>query len=248
MPVPDMIHTAPANAEKNDMGFIRGSANAGTLILMFCAWLLLNAPEQGEQLWPYFVFGAVFVVLLAHLFHIVLGASFGLFVALMHGIPLAFAAYWLDRTPYEWLEYACWAFAAIYAIIVPRMIRALARTDAGSSHIASGDGLRSTAARTGFDLENLALAVMIVVAIAGLIMGTGLVARQWGLLAGIAAFVLWPITLIVTPWYAAIVNDGWLMLAVVYGGGGAGALMYLRAHPRRNQDAADIPHPAREKP
>lgn len=248
MPVPDMTHTAPANAEKNDMGFIRGSANAGTLILMFCAWLLLNAPEQGEQLWPYFVFGAVFVVLLAHLFHIVLGASFGLFVALMHGIPLALAAYWLDRTPYDWLEYACWAFAAIYAIIVPRMIRALARTDTGSRHIASGDVVHSTAPRTGFDLENLALAALIVVVISGLIMGTGLVARQWGLLAGIAAFILWPITLIVVPWYAAIVNDGWLMLAVVYGGGGAGALLYLRAHPRRNRDAADIPHTAREKP
>jgi hypothetical protein len=241
-----MTPTAPVNAEKNDIGFIRGSANAGALILMFCAWLLLNAPDQREELWPYFVFGAVFIVLLTHLFHVVLGASFGLFVALMHGIPLAFAAYWLDSTPYQWLEYACWAFAAIYAIIVPRMIRALSRTDTGSDRSASHDG--SAAARTGFDFENLALAALIVVVISGLIMGTGLVARQWGLLAGIVAFILWPITLIVVPWYAAIVNDGWLMLAVVYGGGGAGALLYLRAHPRRNRDAADIPHTAREKP
>lgn len=246
MPVSDVTPTAPVNAEKNDIGFIRGSANAGALILMFCAWLLLNAPDQGEELWPYFVFGAVFIVLLAHLFHVVLGASFGLFVALMHGIPLAFAAYWLDGPPYQWLKYACWAFAAIYAIIVPRMIRALSRTDAGSDRPASHDG--SAAARTAFDLENLALAVLIVVAIAGLIMGTGLVTRQWGVLAGIAAFVLWPVTLIVVPWYAAIVNDGWLMLAVVYGGGSAGALLYVRSHAKPNQDASDMPRPAREKP
>ncbi|MBI4206616.1 MAG: hypothetical protein HY527_16465 [Betaproteobacteria bacterium] len=89
------------------MGFFHGSANAGALILMFCAWLLVNAPDQGEQLWPYIVFGAIFVVLLAHVIHVLVQEAFVFFLALMQGIPLAFAAYWLGSTPYRWLEYFC---------------------------------------------------------------------------------------------------------------------------------------------
>jgi hypothetical protein len=244
----DLIYTAPAKAGKDKMGFFHGSANAGALILMLCAWLLVNAPEQREQLWPYLVFGAVFIVLLAHLIHIVLGSIFTLFLALLYGIPLAFAGYWLGSTPYRWLEYACWGYAAGYAILVPRMIRALARTDARSSQSPAHDGPGSAARRVRFDLENVALAMLIVAGVAGLIMSTGLVARQWGLLAGIAAFVLWPITLLIVPWYAAIVHGGWLMLAVVYGGGISGMLLYLHAPARRNQDELDISRPAGEKP
>lgn len=230
------------------MGFFHGSANAGALMLMLCAWLLVNAPDQGEQLWPYLVFGAIFIVLLAHLIHAVHEATFALVPALMLGIPLAVAAYWLGSTPYRWLEYACWGFAALYAILVPRMNRALARTDGRSGHSPMHGGRRAAAWRTGFDLENVAIAMLIVVGITGIIMGTGLVTRQWGMVPGIAAFVLWPITLIVVPWYAAMVHDGWLMVTVVYGGGSIGMLLYRLSHARRNHNETDIPRPAGEKP
>ena len=245
--MPDLIYTAPAKAGKDKMGFFHGSTHAGALILMLCAWLLVNAPDPGEPLWPYVVFGAVFVVLLAHLIHIVLESAFTLFQALLYGIPLAFAGYWLGSTPYRWLEYACWGFAAGYAILVPRMTRALARTAAGSNQSPAHEGPGSAAKWKGFDLEDVALATLIVAGVAGLIMSTGLVTREWGLFAGIAAFVLWPVTLLVVPWYAALVHGGWLMLAVVYGGGIGGTLLYLRAPTRRNQDDLDVSRPAGEK-
>lgn len=232
--MPDVIYTARANAGKNEMGFFHGSANAGALILMFCAWLLLNAPEHGERVWPYLVFGAIFVVLLADVIHIVMEEAFAYFLALMQGVPLAIAGYWLGSTPYRWLEYSCWAFAAVYAILLPRAIHAAARMElkapAPAAPGARSD-FRPTARRAVFDPENVAIAMLIVVGVSGLIMGTGLVTRQWGLLAGAAAFVLWPLTLAAVPWYAGLVHEDWFMLAVVYGGGTAGALLYLRSNP-----------------
>ncbi|MBI4206615.1 MAG: hypothetical protein HY527_16460 [Betaproteobacteria bacterium] len=91
------------------------------------------------------------------------------------------------------------------------------------------DDFRPTARRAAFDIENVAIAMLIVVGVAGLIMGTGFVTRQWGMLAGIAAFFLWPITLVAVPWYAGFAHGDWLMLAVVYGGGIAGVVLYLRS-------------------
>jgi hypothetical protein len=227
------------------MAFFHGSANAGALILMSCAWLLANAPDPSEEIWPYLVFGAVFIVLLAHLIHAALESTFSRFPALTHGLPLAFAAYWLGGTPYRWLGYACWTFAALYAVVVPRMIQALARTRLGplrTDNAGEADG------RERFDLQNIAIAALIIVGVAGLIMGAGLVTQQWGLPAGIGAVVLWPVTLIAIPWYAAIVHDGWSMLAVVYGGGMAGTLLYQHSQATRHQVEPNIPRPAGEKP
>jgi hypothetical protein len=90
--------------------------------------------------------------------------------------------------------------------------------------------------------------VLIVAGVSGLIMGAGLVTQQWGLFAGIGALVLWPLTLIAIPWYAAIAHDGWSMLAVVYGGGMAGTLLYRNSQARRHQVEPDIPRPAGGKP
>ena len=57
------------------MGFSHGSATAGTLIGALSAWLLASAGQQPEELWPYLLFGAIFVILLAHLIQLVLGAE-----------------------------------------------------------------------------------------------------------------------------------------------------------------------------
>lgn len=215
------------------MGFSHGSATAGTLIGALSAWLLASAAQQPEQLWPYLLFGAIFVILLAHLIHLVLGAELRIAGALLHGIPLGLAAYWLGSTPYRWLEYTCWAYAAAYIILVPRMMRAVSRSDRRML-------FRRRDEQRGFTLQEAGLALLIVIAVAGLIMGTALVARVWGFYAGVGALVLWPLTLLVVPWYAALAHSDWLMLLVVHGGGLAGVHLYRTARIRRQVDASHI--------
>lgn len=215
------------------MGFLHGSASAGALILMFLAWLLANAPDPPERLWPYLVFGFIFIVLLAHIIRAVAEGSLSFFLALTQGTPLGVAAYWLNHTPYRWLEYACWAFTAVYVILLPRMIYAVSRTDAR----ASGAGRLRERQRTEdivpdrsiIDIQDVALAILIIVGISGLIMTIGLVVNSWGALAGIAAFLLWPITLLAVPWYAAFAHGDWPMLAIIYGGVIIGILLYRRS-------------------
>jgi len=223
------------------MGFSQGGAMAGTLILALSAWLLANGPPAPAQLWPYLLFGAVFVILLAHLIHIVLAETLGLFAALRHGVPLALAAYWLGGTPYRWLEYACWIFAAAYIVLAPRMMRAISRSDRRGRN-------GPTAAQRGFDLQDMGIGLLIVIATSGLIMATGLVAREWGFYAGVGAFLLWPVTLAAVPWYAALVHSEWLMVAVVYGGGSLGMLFYRSARVQRRDEVAGIQDSLRKEP
>ncbi|HJQ61672.1 MAG TPA: hypothetical protein VJ834_02340 [Burkholderiales bacterium] len=226
------------------MAFSQGSATAGTLILALSAWLLSNAPPGPEQLWPYLLFGAVFVILLAHIIHIVVEDTVGFFAAVLHGVPVALAAYWLGGTPYHWLAYACWAYAAAYVILVPRMIRAVSRAE----HLNGQSSRRGHHRHGGFDLQDAGIAMLLVVMTAGIIMSTGLVTREWGIYAGVGAFLLWPLTLIVVPWYAALAHAEWLMVAIVHGGGTAGVLLYRAARAQRRHDATAIPRSLSEEP
>jgi len=221
------------------MGFSQGSATAGTLIAAFAAWLLANAP-QPETLWPYLLFGAIFIALLAHLIHVVLGERIALATALLHGVALGLAAYWLEATPYRALEYVCWIFAAAYVVVAPRMMRAVSRLDLRGRRAG-----RVRAAHRGFDLQDVGIALLAVAAAAGLVMATGLLAREWGIYAGVGALVLWPVTLLIVPWYAALVQSEWLMLIVVYGGGLAGVLIY-RVRVERQEQASVLHDSVRE--
>ena len=223
------------------MPFMQGSTVAGTLILALTAWLLASTP-QPEALWPYLLYGAVFVVLLAHLIHAGIRQALGFPVALAHAVPLALAAYWLGATPYRWLGYACWAHAVLYAILVPRMVRAVHRTE---RHGAAAPAMRPPRA---FDVRDLGIATFLVVAFSGLIMTTGLVARDFGLYAAIAAFVLWPVSLLIVPWYAAVAHADWVIVSVVQGGAIIGVLLYRGARGPRRRDTAQIARSLREEP
>lgn len=225
------------------MGFSHGSATAGALIGALSAWLLAGALQQPEQLWPYLLFGAIFVILLAHLIHIVLHEDLGVIAALLHGIPLGLAAYWLGSTPYRSLEYACWAYAAAYIVIIPRMVQAASRSEQRilhAHHVETG--------QRGFELQDVGIAILIVVGVSGLIMGTGFVAREWGFYAAVGAFLLWPVTLLIVPWYAALAHYDWLMLIVVHGGGLAGAFLYRTARLQRAMDTSHLHDSLREEP
>ena len=186
------------------MGFSHGSATAGTLIGALSAWLLASAGQQPEELWPYLLFGAIFVILLAHLIQLVLGAELRIAGALLHGIPLGLAAYWLGSTPYRWLEYTCWAYAAAYIILVPRMMRAISRSDRRML-------FRRRDEQRGFTLQEVGLALLIVIAVAGLIMGTALVARVWGFYAGVGALVLLVVGILV-------LNFGMIYIRALFSG------------------------------
>ena len=219
------------------MGLSQGCAAAGALLLAISAWLLAGAFAGSHPLWPYLLFGAVFVVLLAHVMRIAVDERPAFSAAVLSGIPLAIAAYWLGKTPYRWLEYACWAYAAAYLLLVPRMMRAVGRVPRMTAAEAPGGG-----AKGAFDLRDIAIAMGIVVTVSGLLLCTAFVAGKWGFYAGVGAVLLWPVTLIVVPWYAAIAHGGWLAMAVVYGGGLAALLLYRSTGARPHRNAADIPH------
>jgi hypothetical protein len=224
------------------MPFMQGSTVAGTLILALTAWLLAGTP-QPEALWPYLLYGAVFIILLAHLIHVGIREALSVPVALAHGVPLALAAYWLGATPYRWLEYACWINAALYAILIPRMVHAVQRME---RHAAGAPAMQPP--QRAFDVRDLGIATLLVVAISGLIMTTRLVAHEFGLYAAIAAFVLWPVSLLVVPWYAALAHADWLIVTIVQGGGLVGALLYRGARGPQRADTAQIAGSLREEP
>lgn len=217
------------------MGLFQGCAAAGALVLAVSAWMLAGGVPDPHPLWPYLLFGTVFVVLLAHVIRIILDEMPAVPAALLNGVPLVIAAYFLGDTAYRWLEYACWVFAVAYLLFVPRMMRAIvhARHDGGRPH-----------ARTqrGFDLRDISIAMFVVIAISGIILCTEIAAREWGFYAGVGALLLSPVTLTAVPWYAAIAHGEWLPVAVVYGGGIAAFLLHHGARMQRRHDAPDIGH------
>lgn len=215
------------------MGLAQGCAVAGALLLAVGAWLIA---AESHLFWPYLLFGAVFVILCAHIMRLVVDGSPAFPAALLSGIPLAIAAYWLGATPYRWLEYACWAFAAAYLVLVPRMRRAVLRIRRASSAES-----QATGAKGAFDLRDIAIALAIVISVSGLILCVAIASEKWSLYAGAAAILLWPATLVAVPWYAGIAEGDWLPLAVVYGGGAAALLLY-RGGTAHTGNPEDIPN------
>jgi hypothetical protein len=48
-----------------------------------------------------------------------------------------------------------------------------------------------------------------------------------GFIGGAIAFLFFPITLVFAPWYAAIAQDNWFPMILVYGGGISAAFLYV---------------------
>ena len=52
----------------------------------------------------------------------------------------------------------------------------------------------------------------------GFVLTMAIVAREWGFLGAVIAFMFAPITFTVAPWYEGVTRGNWLPLAVCYGG------------------------------
>jgi len=53
----------------------------------------------------------------------------------------------------------------------------------------------------------------------GFILCLGVVANQLGFIGTVFAFMLFPVTLLVAPWYEALANSNWFLVLLIYGGG-----------------------------
>ncbi len=71
-----------------------------------------------------------------------------------------------------------------------------------------------------------AFIVYFVAGIWGLFICLSIVVDQLGFLGGAVAFAIAPFTLMFAPWYAALAEQNWFPLALVYGSGIAASVLY----------------------
>jgi hypothetical protein len=55
--------------------------------------------------------------------------------------------------------------------------------------------------------------------IVGFILCLGVVANNLGFIGTVIAFMLFPVTILVAPWYEALANSNWFLVLLIYGGG-----------------------------
>lgn len=71
-----------------------------------------------------------------------------------------------------------------------------------------------------------AVVIFLVVALWGFFVSMGIVTDHLGFLGGLIAFIFFPVTLGVAPWYAAIAESNWFPLLLVYGGGITASILF----------------------
>ena len=76
--------------------------------------------------------------------------------------------------------------------------------------------------------SNLGSVLMVVGSILGEVYAIYIVAVEWGFLGAIAAFMFFPVAIVVAPIYAFFTYGAWLPLVIVYGLFGLGALINSR--------------------
>lgn len=73
-----------------------------------------------------------------------------------------------------------------------------------------------------------AIIVYVLGGVWGLLVCLGILSTQFGVVGGVVAFFLFPITVYIAPWYAAIAHGNWFPLLLIYGSGlGAAVLMAI---------------------
>lgn len=60
----------------------------------------------------------------------------------------------------------------------------------------------------------------------GFFVSLGIVTDELGFLGGALAFFLAPFALAFAPWYAAIADNNWFLVGLIYGGGIAASVLY----------------------
>jgi hypothetical protein len=71
-----------------------------------------------------------------------------------------------------------------------------------------------------------AYVIYLVGGIWGFFISMGIVTDELGFIGGAVAFVVAPFTLAFAPWYAAIADNNWFPVGLVYGGGITASIFY----------------------
>jgi hypothetical protein len=71
----------------------------------------------------------------------------------------------------------------------------------------------------GVVFKDPAIIIFVVAGFWGLFISLGIVTDQLGFIGGAIAFFLAPFTLTFAPWYAAIADNNWFPVMLVYGAG-----------------------------
>jgi hypothetical protein len=72
-----------------------------------------------------------------------------------------------------------------------------------------------------------AFIIYVVGGIWGFFISLGIVTDALGFIGGAIAFFLAPVALAFAPWYAAIADNNWFPVGLVYGGGLAASILYV---------------------
>jgi hypothetical protein len=72
---------------------------------------------------------------------------------------------------------------------------------------------------SGFVLFTAGLLATLGVIVWSLVLAVPLARELAGMAGAVAAVVLFPLTLVLAPWYAGLARGAWTLLAVAYGGG-----------------------------
>lgn len=77
-------------------------------------------------------------------------------------------------------------------------------------------------------------AILYIVFLTGLIACISYLAQRWGPPGLLFGFVLFPVTLMVTPWLVAFSTGSWWLLCYIYIGGFVGKIMMVYGLPRED--------------
>ena len=93
-------------------------------------------------------------------------------------------------------------------------------------NISTGEDARQTPRTT--NQSNLGSILMFIGGILGEVYAIYIVAIEWGLFGAAAAFLFFPVAIVIAPIYALLVYGVWLPIVIVYGLLGLGAIINSR--------------------